>query len=81
MSDYPVKRILATLPVMTVVAVFMFSLLQLRPGDPAAVIAGDHANPQDVEHTRQKLGLNERLGHSTALLFPTSFGNEDADPL
>jgi peptide/nickel transport system permease protein len=54
MSDYPVKRILATLPVMTVVAIFVFSLLRLRPGDAAAGIAGGYDNPQAVEHMRQK---------------------------
>jgi peptide/nickel transport system permease protein len=59
MRGYVIKRILATIPVMTVVAVFVFSLLRLTPGDPAAVIAGDYANPKDVERIREKLGLNE----------------------
>jgi peptide/nickel transport system permease protein len=41
--------------------VFVFSLLRLTPGDPAAVIASDYANPKDVERIREKLGLNEPL--------------------
>lgn len=59
MRNYILKRILATIPVMAVVAIFVFSLLRLTPGDPAAVIAGDYASPQDVERIRQKLGLDK----------------------
>jgi peptide/nickel transport system permease protein len=61
MRGYVIKRTLATIPVMAVVAVFVFGLLRLTPGDPAAVIAGDYANPKDVERIREKLGLNEPL--------------------
>jgi peptide/nickel transport system permease protein len=61
MRGYVIKRILATIPVMGAVAVFVFSLLRLTPGDPTAVIAGDYANPKDVERIREKLGLNEPL--------------------
>jgi peptide/nickel transport system permease protein len=57
-SGYLVRRILATIPVMAVVAVFVFSLLYIAPGDPAAVIAGDQATTQDVERIREQLGLN-----------------------
>jgi peptide/nickel transport system permease protein len=53
-----VRRILATIPVMAVVALFVFSLLYIAPGDPAAVIAGDQATPADVERIRQSLGLD-----------------------
>jgi peptide/nickel transport system permease protein len=55
---YIVRRILATIPVMAVVALFVFSLLYIAPGDPAAVIAGDQATPADVERIRQSLGLD-----------------------
>jgi ABC-type dipeptide/oligopeptide/nickel transport system permease component len=41
-----------------VVALFVFSLLYIAPGDPAAVIAGDQATPADVERIRQSLGLD-----------------------
>jgi peptide/nickel transport system permease protein len=54
-----VRRILATIPVMGVVAIFVFSLLYLSPGDPAAIIAGDQATSEVVEQIRQQLGLNE----------------------
>jgi peptide/nickel transport system permease protein len=58
MLSYVVRRILATIPVMAVVALFVFSLLYIAPGDPAAVIAGDQATPADVERIRQSLGLD-----------------------
>src|SRR5207344_3579619 len=58
MLNYVIRRILATIPVMAVVALFVFSLLYIAPGDPAAVIAGDQATPADVERIRQSLGLD-----------------------
>ena len=61
MFAYVIRRILATIPVMGVVAVFVFLLLHLTPGDPAAVIAGDYASPADVERIRETLGLNRPL--------------------
>jgi peptide/nickel transport system permease protein len=58
MWAYIVRRVLATIPVMAVVALFVFSLLYIAPGDPAAVIAGDQATPEDVERIRASLGLD-----------------------
>jgi peptide/nickel transport system permease protein len=58
MFAYVVRRVIATVPVMAVVALFVFSLLYIAPGDPAAVIAGDQATPADVERIRQSLGLD-----------------------
>jgi peptide/nickel transport system permease protein len=58
MFAYVVRRVVATIPVMAVVALFVFSLLYIAPGDPAAVIAGDQASPADVERIRQNLGLD-----------------------
>jgi peptide/nickel transport system permease protein len=58
MFAYIVRRVLATIPVMAVVALFVFSLLYIAPGDPAAVIAGDQATPEDVERIRASLGLD-----------------------
>jgi peptide/nickel transport system permease protein len=59
MLGYVLRRIAATLPVMLVVAVFVFSLLYLAPGDPAAVIAGDYATAADIERIRTALGLDQ----------------------
>ncbi|EKE77755.1 MULTISPECIES: ABC transporter permease [Oceanibaculum] len=52
------RRILATIPVMGVVALVVFLLLRLTPGDPAAIIAGDAATPAELEAIRERLGLN-----------------------
>lgn len=59
MLAYIVKRILATIPVMLVVALTVFSLLFLAPGDPATMIAGDQASAADIERIRQSLGLDQ----------------------
>ncbi len=58
MTAYLVRRLFATIPVMAVVAVFVFMLLRLAPGDPAALIAGDDATTADIEAIRAKLGLD-----------------------
>src|ERR1700693_5023435 len=58
MVSYILWRIVATVPVMAIVALFVFSLLYIAPGDPAAVIAGDQASPADVERIRENLGLD-----------------------
>jgi len=56
---YTLKRLLATIPVMGVVALFVFSLLYISPGDPAAVIAGDIATEADIARIRAQLGLDQ----------------------
>ena len=58
MFAFIVRRIVATIPVMGVVAVFVFALLYLSPGDPAVIIGGDTATPADIERIRAKLGLD-----------------------
>jgi len=59
MFAYIIRRILATIPVMAVVAIFVFALLYLSPGDPAAIIAGDTATVDDIIRIRAKLGLDQ----------------------
>ena len=61
MFAYVIGRLLATIPVMAVVAVFVFFLLRIAPGDPAAIIAGDDATTQDIEAIRAKLGLDRPM--------------------
>jgi len=58
---YVARRVLATLPVMGVVAVIVFLMLRLSPGDPAAIIAGDHATSEDIAQIREHLGLDRPL--------------------
>ena len=61
MLGYLIRRVLAAVPVMGVVALFVFLLLRLTPGDPAAILAGDNATPERLERIRTSLGLNEPL--------------------
>jgi peptide/nickel transport system permease protein len=59
MLGYAARRVMLALPVVGIVAVVVFSLLYLTPGDPALVIAGDQASPEDIERIRVALGLNQ----------------------
>lgn len=59
MLNFAVRRIAATVPVMGLVALIVFSLLYLAPGDPALVIAGDQATAEQIEQVRVSLGLSE----------------------
>jgi peptide/nickel transport system permease protein len=59
MLAYIVRRLLMAVPVMGVVALIVFSLLYLTPGDPAMVLAGDQATPEQIEKIRASLGLDQ----------------------
>ncbi len=61
MLGYIIRRILAIFPVMLIVAIFVFLLLRLTPGDPAAIIAGDMATPEQLERIREAMGLNQPI--------------------
>jgi peptide/nickel transport system permease protein len=61
MIGYLFRRLLATIPVMGVVALFVFLLLRLTPGDPAAILAGDNATAEQLERIRSSLGLNQPI--------------------
>ena len=61
MLFYLIKRVLAVIPVMLIVAVIVFLMLRLTPGDPAAIIAGDAATSKDIALIREKLGLERSL--------------------
>jgi peptide/nickel transport system permease protein len=58
MIDFIARRLVAIIPVLAVVAIFVFLMLRLTPGDPAAVIAGDNATSDQIADIREKLGLN-----------------------
>ncbi len=59
--NYLLRRLFSTLPVVMVVAVVVFLLIHLSPGDPAALIAGDLATGEDIEKLRSALGLDKPL--------------------
>ena len=58
MLDFIARRLIAIIPVLAVVAIFVFLMLRLTPGDPAAVIAGDNATSDQIAMIREKLGLD-----------------------
>ena len=53
------RRLVATIPVMVVVALAVFALLHVTPGDPAVIIAGDYATTDDIARIRARLGLDQ----------------------
>ena len=53
------RRLLATIPVLVMVAVVVFAILRLSPGDPAIIMAGDGATPERIEQIRQTMGLDK----------------------
>ena len=61
MFGYILRRLLSTIPVMLIVAVIVFMMLRVGPADPAAIIAGDNANADQVAMIRQQLGLDKPL--------------------
>ncbi|MGH8686730.1 MAG: ABC transporter permease [Burkholderiales bacterium] len=61
MLNFIARRVLATLPVLAVVAVLVFLLLRLTPGDPAAILAGDAASPAQIAQIRASLGLERPI--------------------
>ncbi|HEY8368188.1 MAG TPA: ABC transporter permease [Thermodesulfobacteriota bacterium] len=63
------KRTLATIPVMGMVALFVFVLLRVAPGDPAAIIAGDYATAEDIARIRTALGLDQPMHVQVAIWF------------
>jgi peptide/nickel transport system permease protein len=58
---FVLRRLASTVPVMLVVAVVVFLLLFLTPGDPAAVMAGDFASTDDIARIRAQLGLDQPI--------------------
>ena len=61
MIGFIARRLLATVPVMVVIGLFVFLLLHLAPGDPAAIIAGDNATPDSIIAIRHQLGLDQSV--------------------
>lgn len=67
MIAYIVRRLVATIPVMLLVAVIVFLLVHLAPGDPASVIAGDNATSDQIAAIRAALGLDRPLWEQFAI--------------
>lgn len=61
MTTYILRRIVLLIPVILIVGLVVFTLVHLTPGDPAAIILGDQATPEDIQQLRETLGLNDPL--------------------
>ncbi|MER9007628.1 ABC transporter permease [Mesorhizobium sp. M0862] len=61
MAAYILRRLVSTVAVMAMVGVFVFLLLRLAPGDPAAIIAGKSATAEMIAGIRERLGLNDPM--------------------
>lgn len=61
MAAYVLRRLVSTIAVMAMVGIFVFLLLRLAPGDPAAIIAGKSATAEMIAGIREKLGLNDPM--------------------
>ncbi len=61
MLNFIARRLLATVPVLAIVAVLVFLLLRLTPGDPAAILAGDAASTDQIAQIRSNLGLDRPI--------------------
>ena len=59
MHRYVLKRLLMLIPVLFGVALVVFFIMDLTPGDPAVIVAGDDATPEQIETVRENLGLND----------------------
>lgn len=67
MIAYIIRRLIATIPVMLLVAIIVFLLVHLAPGDPASVIAGDNATSDQIAAIRAALGLDRPLWEQFAI--------------
>jgi peptide/nickel transport system permease protein len=58
LNGYVLKRVLSLLPILFIVSIIVFMIIHLTPGDPATVMLGNTATPEQIEELRDQLGLN-----------------------
>lgn len=76
MLSYILRRILSMIPVVIFLSVFIFAILKLTPGDPAALLAGPEASESVIELTRAKYGLDRALPVQYVLMMQNLFSGE-----
>ncbi len=69
MLNFLARRLLATIPVLLIVAVLVFLMLRLTPGDPATLLAGDQASAEQIAQMRASLGLDRSIAEQFAIWF------------
>ena len=67
MFGYLARRLAMTIPTLLLVAIAVFALVRLIPGDPVQVMLGDSADPAQIEQLRQQLGLDRPIPIQFAL--------------
>ncbi|MBE7416229.1 MAG: ABC transporter permease [Ideonella sp.] len=76
MLSFLLRRLLSTIPVLLIVAVLVFGMLRLTPGDPAAMLAGDAASTEQIAQIRSKLGLDRSIPEQFAIWFGRMLGGD-----
>lgn len=61
MLNYVIRRLLQAIPVLAIVAVGVFLMVHILPGDPVEAIIGQDASPEDIAAVRERYGLNRPL--------------------
>ncbi|GAG68686.1 unnamed protein product [marine sediment metagenome] len=61
MTNYILKRILALLPIMFIVGLFVFFIIHLIPGNPAAMMLGPEATPEEIDAFSRLMGLDRPI--------------------
>ncbi|MGI5851528.1 MAG: ABC transporter permease [Clostridiaceae bacterium] len=61
MIRFIIKRLLSVLPVLIIVVTLVFFLMRIIPGDPATLMLGDDAAPEDILAFREMMGLNDPM--------------------
>lgn len=69
MLQYVIKRLVSTIPVLIGISLLLFFMLRMLPGDPAQVLAGQMATPEEVENIRRQLGLDRSIHVQYAVFF------------
>jgi len=69
MLQYVIKRLVSTIPVLIGISLLLFFMLRMLPGDPAQVLAGQMATPEEVENIRRQLGLDRPIHVQYAVFF------------
>lgn len=67
MLNYLIKRLLSTIPVLIGISLLLFFMLRMLPGDPAQVLAGQMATPEEIENIRHQLGLDRPIHEQYAV--------------
>lgn len=61
MLNYTIRRLIASIPTLLVVAVMIFVLIRMIPGNPALVMLGDDATPEEIAAMEQRLGIDQPI--------------------